>query len=102
MKLLKEFEITDGNERRSALRVEFPKEFETHSRVQTFYFDQTGLLRRNDYFAEIIGRWAMGAHYSEGYVEINGIQVALKRRVFARFCTQTFPINALSADLEVV
>jgi hypothetical protein len=103
LKLLKEFEISDSQERWNGLEVEFPNGFDTHSKVQTFYFDQTGLLRRNDYSAEIIGGWAMGAHYSEGYTEINHIQVALRRRVYVRLGKHTlFPLNALSADLAAV
>jgi hypothetical protein len=36
-------------ERLRQLRVEFPARIVTHARVQTFYFDQKGFLRRLDY-----------------------------------------------------
>jgi len=84
------------------LTVDFPERVDTHCRRQSFYFDESGLLRRNDYSADIISRMAMGAHYSFEYVSVKGIEVALQRRVFVRFGQTALPVNALSADLEVL
>jgi hypothetical protein len=84
------------------ITVDFPSDFETHCTRQSFYFDPSGLLRRNDYHAEIIGRWAMGAHYSFEYELVNGIEVALQRRVYMRLGNVVLPKLALSADLTVV
>src|SRR6266481_6385939 len=44
------------------LRATFPPDIATHSAVQTFYFDDTGLLKRHDYEVEIAGR-NPAAHY---------------------------------------
>jgi hypothetical protein len=102
LKLLKSFKHHEGDQVWDALVLQFPADFDAHSRQQTFYFDETGLLRRNDYHADIVGRWAMGAHYSEGYKKVEGIEVALKRRVYIRFGTLSLPIEALAADLEIL
>ena len=42
-------------------RVEYPGDIATHNRVQEFYFDGSGLLRRHDYTADGRGRWSWRA-----------------------------------------
>jgi hypothetical protein len=46
------------------LHVSFPPHIHihTHSTQQTFYIDDAGLIRRHDYVAEPVGRWARAAH----------------------------------------
>jgi hypothetical protein len=63
------------------LEVTFPSGFDTHSPRQTFYFDDRGLLRRHDYVAEVVGRWARGAHYCADHVEAGGLVFPTRRWV---------------------
>jgi hypothetical protein len=63
------------------LRVTFPEEIPTHSRMQTFYFDGKGLLRRLDYTAEVIGGWAHAAHLCDQYKEFGPLRFPTRRRV---------------------
>lgn len=65
------------------LQVEFPPEITTHSRIQTFYIDKTGLIKRHDYNVEILGS-STAAHYLSDYIEVQGIQIATKRNVYVR------------------
>jgi len=65
------------------LRVEYPDAIATHSRVQEFYFDESGLLRRHDYTAEVVGG-VPAAHLSEGHRTVDGITFPTRRRVFSR------------------
>ena len=65
------------------MNVTFPSSIATHSAVQTFYFDQTGLLKRNDYDVDISGG-TPSAHYVSEFKEFSGIVVPTKRRVFGR------------------
>lgn len=65
------------------LRVTFPKAIATHSTVQTLYVDDTGLIKRHDYDVEIAGD-TPGAHYVSDYVEVQGIKLPTKRRIFPR------------------
>ena len=65
------------------LRVNFPPSIATHSTVQTFYFDATGLLRRHDYDAEVLGG-SPAAHFLHDYEEFSGILVPTRRRVLGR------------------
>jgi len=63
------------------LQVEFPPDFPTHCRKQIFYFDRDFLLRRLDYTAEVVSRFARAAHICEDYHEFDGLKFPTKRRV---------------------
>lgn len=65
------------------LQVVFPHTVASHSRVQTFYMDKTGLIRRHDYNVEISENVA-SAHYLYDYTEVQGIKFPTKRKVFIR------------------
>jgi hypothetical protein len=89
--------IRTWDARRRALTVAFPPEVHTHSAMQTFYFDESGLIVRHDYVAEIVGAWARGAHLWRDYVTVDGFPIATHRRVYARFGRISVPIVALDA-----
>jgi hypothetical protein len=63
------------------IRITFPDDIPTHSRVQTFYFDNNKLLRRLDYTAEVVGTWAHAAHFCNEYRNFSGLKVPTQRRV---------------------
>jgi hypothetical protein len=63
------------------LQVTFPADVPTHSREQTFYFDDNRLLRRLDYTAEVVGGWAHAAHLCEEYRTFDKLVAPTKRRV---------------------
>jgi hypothetical protein len=63
------------------LEVTFPEGFDTHSRRQTFYYDSLRLLRRHDYVAQVIGRWARAAHYCSEHSSVHGLVFPTRRRV---------------------
>ncbi|MFL5456219.1 MAG: hypothetical protein ACJ78X_07440 [Myxococcales bacterium] len=86
--------------RRRGLRgveVELPPEVHTHSRRQTFWFDDDGLLRRHDYVAEIVGSWAHGAHLWDDFVRIDGLPLARHRHVVLRLGRLATPLAVLDA-----
>lgn len=64
------------------LEVTFPDAIESHSKKQVFYYGPDGLLRRHDYWAEVLGGLP-AAHYVSDYKEFSGIMVATKRRVYS-------------------
>lgn len=55
------------------LHVSFPPHIHTHSPQQTFYVDAAGLIRRHDYIAEPVGRWARAAHYCGEHRQFDGL-----------------------------
>jgi hypothetical protein len=63
------------------LQVEFPPDLPTHCQNQTFFFDSDYLLRRLDYTAEVISRWAYAAHTCDNYRDFGGFQFPTQRRV---------------------
>src|ERR1700682_763301 len=65
------------------LKVRFPADIATHSKEQTQYFDQQGLLKRHDYDVEISGGTG-AAHYVSDLKEFSGIVFPTKRRIFPR------------------
>ena len=74
----------EAGEEWRCLWVEFPDGLDTHSRRQAFYVDDSGLLRRQDYTAEVVSRAARTAHYMEQHREFGGLVFPTKRRVVPR------------------
>jgi hypothetical protein len=82
--------ITEGDtwpeagEQWRRLEVIFPPDIHTHSRQQTLYVDAAGLIRRHDYVAEPVGRWAHAAHYCHDHRHFDGLVLPTRRRVHPR------------------
>ncbi len=91
---------SDGR-RLTGVDVELPADLHTHSRRQSFYFDDEGLLRRHDYVADIVGWMARGAHLWRDFATAHGIQFPRQRHVVARLGRAATPFVALHAELEV-
>ena len=91
-----------GGRRLRGVEVRLPPELHTHSRTQTFYFGDDGLLRRHDYVAEVVGTWARGAHLWDDFVSVGGLPVARRRRVLVRVGRIAVPTAVLHADFEAV
>ena len=83
--------------RRRVLTVAFPPAVHTHCAVQRFHFDESGLILRHDYVADIVGAWARGAHFWRDYVTVEGVPIATHRRVLARLGRTPVPMVALDA-----
>jgi hypothetical protein len=64
------------------LRVSFPDGVASHAREQISYFGPDGLLRRHEYRVDVLGG-APGLNYAHEFREVDGILVAMKRRVYA-------------------
>lgn len=64
------------------LHVNFPDNIATHASEAVYYIDTRGLLRRQDYVAEVLGVPSAIAHYSTGHREYDGIVVPTSRRVY--------------------
>jgi len=68
----------------STLHVRYPSHIPTHSKQQVFYFDQRGLLKRNDYTAEIVSQIAIGSHFCKDHKTFDGLVFPTHRTVFPR------------------
>ena len=64
------------------LQVTFPEHLVTHTRVQTYYIDDRGLIRRHDYHPDVLGPSDRdSAHYSWDHKEFDGFVFPTKRSV---------------------
>ena len=63
------------------LEVDFPTNLDTHSAHQTFYVDSSGLIRRHDYTAEVVGGWARAVHHLGEHRQVDGLTFPTRRRV---------------------
>jgi hypothetical protein len=72
---------SEGGETWRRLEVRFPSDIDTHSERQSFYWDARGVLRRHDYVAEPVGRWARAAHYCDEHVRAGGLVFPTRRWV---------------------
>jgi hypothetical protein len=77
-------EWSEDGESWRRLEVDFPAGLATHSAHQTFYVDEGGLIRRQDYTAEVVARIAHAAHYCDDHKDFDGLVFPTTRRVYPR------------------
>ena len=65
------------------LKVQFSPDIPTHCPQQTFYFDEKGLLRRQDYEAEVVSSLPT-AHYLYDHANFSGLVMPTRRRALRR------------------
>jgi len=83
--------LQQGDEVWRSLVATFPPDIPTHSRQQTFYFDERGWLRRLDYTAEVIYSWAASSNLCADHKRFSGILVPTRRRVVLRLGQRPLP-----------
>jgi hypothetical protein len=67
----------------AGLQVRFAPHIHTHCAEQDLYFDDEGLLRRHDYQVDVAGG-TRAAHLVSDYVDVQGLRLPTRRRVFRR------------------
>jgi hypothetical protein len=89
----------DGQVWRTLL-VTYPETVVAHSRQQTCYFDDAGLLRRLDYAVDILGG-GPAVHYPSRYRVFDGIKVPTRRRVYVRNPDGSPVLDSVSVAIDV-
>ncbi len=64
------------------LRVTFPDHLAYHSKVQVFFFDEKGMLKRMNYVVDVNEKIKC-AHYAFDYKEFQGIKLPTRRMIYA-------------------
>jgi hypothetical protein len=82
------------------LRAYFPSSIETHSLVQDFFFDDAGLLRRNDYQVNIAGGFGASQLTSE-YTTVDGIALPTRRRAYTRGPDRRPILDMLMVSIDI-
>ena len=99
------FEVAEGNpyfgagEKWRRLHVKYPADYPTHSREQTLYFNEKGLLQRLDYVVEVAQ--AGTSHFCLEYETVGGIVFPTHRRVLGRDPKQEEPDRSAPPAVEV-
>ncbi len=79
------------------LEVIYPDGFATHSKRQVFYFDANGLLKRHDYWPEVLGG-SSAVQIIENHKNFDGIVTGTKRNIYVLNDAD----NSYSTDLVLV
>lgn len=93
--------ITQDDTPLSGLSVRFPNHVHTHCQKQNLYFDERGLLRRQDYEVDVAGK-GRAAHLISDYVEVQGLQLAAKRRVYVRNEDGSLQHDRIAVSVDLV
>lgn len=91
---------TEDGESWRRLRVRFPATVPSHSTEQVFYFDETGILRRHDYSADLLGGLP-SANYAYEPKTFGGIVFPTKRRAFSRRPDNTPDRNRIAVSIDI-
>ena len=87
---------------RTRLDIEYPEGAHTHSRFETVYFDETGLLIRHDYRPEVSSPVARAANFLLEYKDFEGYLVTERRKVFFRIGRFVTPLVVLDGGIKVL
>jgi hypothetical protein len=78
-------------QRLRGVRVQYPAGAQVHCRRQAYFFDDSGLVRRNDYVADLVGPVAAGAHRWDDFVTVEGLPLPARRTVLFRLGRRAVP-----------
>jgi hypothetical protein len=93
-----------GDQQLASLKVRFPDYLARHSKEQTYFVGDDGLIRRHNYVAEVVATTAYGTHYYADFKQFNGITVATRHRVYPLASTGERMLEPIlvAQDLEEV
>lgn len=86
---------------RARIDVEYPPGAHTHSRHESFYFDETGLLVRHDYRPEVSSPIARAANFLYNYKDCDGYLITERRKVHFRIGRMVTPLIVMDASITV-
>ncbi|HQU92537.1 MAG TPA: hypothetical protein PLK77_09585 [Pyrinomonadaceae bacterium] len=84
----------------TGIKVGFPQTIHTHSREQNLYFEEGGLLCRQDYSVDVAGG-AKAAHLISDYVDVGGLKFATKRRVYMRNEDDSLQLDQMPVSIDL-
>lgn len=91
---------TENGETWRRLRATFPDSIATHSKIQSYYFDEQGQLRRHDYEVDIQGS-NPAARYLSGPVIVEGIKLYSRMRIWPRLPNNTPAKEPLIVSIDL-
>ncbi|MBC7898537.1 MAG: hypothetical protein H7070_00665 [Saprospiraceae bacterium] len=85
----------------SGLKVRFPQNVHSHSPEQNLYFEENGLLRRQDYQVDVAGGASAG-HLISDYIDVQGLKFPTRRRVFMRNANGSLQYDKMPVSIDLV
>jgi hypothetical protein len=89
----------EAGEQWRRLHVTFPPHIATHSTEQTFYYDDSGLLRRHDYRPFVVGG-IPALHRVEAHRTVSGLVFPTRRHVLPIVDGRPLPRPTITVDLD--
>lgn len=87
---------------RDRIDFEYPDGAHTHSKLETIYFDESGLLMRHDYRPEVSSPIARAANFLLEYKSFDGYLITERRQVFFRLGRFVTPLVVLDGGIKVL
>ncbi|WP_444996465.1 hypothetical protein [Aliikangiella sp. IMCC44359] len=87
---------------RTRIDIENPDGAHTHSKYETLYFDESGLLIRHDYCAEVSSPLAKAANFLVDYENVDGYLITKRRKVHFRLGRMKTPLIVMDAGIKVL
>lgn len=91
--------VVENEQTLHGLTVRFPKHIHSHCPVQTFYFSETGLLRRQDYQVDVAGG-SRAIHLLSEYTKVEGLRLPTRRRVFRKSANGTIERDKVLVSID--
>lgn len=87
---------------RTRIDIENPEGAHTHSKFESLYFDESGLLIRHDYCAEVSSPLAKAANFLVDYENVDGYLITKRRKVHFRLGRLKTPLIVMDAGIKVL
>jgi hypothetical protein len=89
----------ENGEMLQRLAVSFPYGFATHNSRQVYFFDHTGLLRRHNYFPDVLNGMPI-VQVVTGYQEFSGMKFPTERKMYLLCDDGSYRTNPLLMNLR--
>jgi hypothetical protein len=96
------FKSRKSGDWRTRIDFEYPDGSHTHSKFETVYFDESGLIVRHDYCPEVSSPIARAANYLVDYKDCNGYLITERRKVYFRIGRLRTPLVVLDGGIKVL
>lgn len=92
--------VTQDGHLLNGIKVRFPQNVHTHSPEQDLYFDEAGLLRRQDYQVDVAGG-ARASHLIYDYIDVQGLKLPTRRRVYMRNADGSLQCDKMPVSIDL-
>ena len=92
---------TERQETWRRLEVTFPPFIETHSTKQVFYYSAEGMLKRHDYWPDVLGG-VPAVQYASDYKTFDGIRMPTRRTIYSLNKDNTYQPEPVLVSIDML